>query len=424
MRRVCQISLPKVTARTFSAANTLQIASVWKNVTMGPPDPILGLTVAFREDTAETKLNLGVGAYRTNEGKPFLLQSVKKAEEALLARSENHEYAPIGGEAQFQKLTAELLFGADCKPLKEGRIASIQTLSGTGALRVAGDFMKRFLPNASIYIPSPSWGNHTPIFRDAGFKVQSYSYYDGKGGLNFEGMKKDLNAAENGSLILLHTCAHNPTGIDPTEAQWRELSQVIKAKNHFVLFDSAYQGFASGDPTKDSYAVRHFVEQGHLVGVCQSFAKNMGLYGERVGALHFVVESSQKKAELLSQLLILVRPMYSNPPIHGAKIVTEVLGDANLNALWRQEVKGMADRIISMRSALVAELKKIGSTKNWSHIASQIGMFCFSGLSEEQVKTLKEKWHVYMTKDGRISMAGVTTGNIPYLAKAIHDVSK
>jgi aspartate aminotransferase len=391
---------------------------------MGPPDPILGITVAFRKDTHPKKQNLGVGAYRDDQGKPFVLSCVKDAEKKLLEGTPNHEYGPIGGEPAFTSLSAELLFGKDCKPLQEKRIASIQTLSGTGALRVAAEFFNRFLPQKEIYFPNPTWGNHNTIFEDSHFKSKAYKYYDGKGGLDFQGMKADIEAAPSGSLFCFHACAHNPTGVDPNQAQWTELSKVVKAKGHYVLFDSAYQGFASGDPVRDAFAVRQFIKDGHEVAVCQSFAKNFGLYGERVGAFHVVSESEQKKEELLSQLLILVRPMYSNPPIYGSKVIQAILEDPKLKETWHKEVKVMADRIINMRQLLVKNLKDVGSKRDWSHITNQIGMFCYSGLSPEQVDKLKDEYHVYMTRNGRISMAGVTSSTVRYLAESIHAVSK
>jgi len=391
---------------------------------MGPPDPILGVTVAFKNDPSTVKQNLGVGAYRDDAGKPFVLSCVRKAEERIFQANRDHEYGPIGGLPEFTSVAAKLLFGPNSKVIAEGKVATIQTLSGTGALRVAGQFLKRFLPNTTIYLPEPTWGNHKPIFKDSGFDLKFYTYYDGKGGLAFDQMKSDLKNVPEKSIILLHACAHNPTGVDPTPDQWRELSKVLKEKNHFPFFDSAYQGFASGDPDKDAFPIRHFIEEGHKPLVCQSFAKNFGLYGERVGALHFVADSTDEQARLLSQLLILVRPMYSNPPISGARIVTEVLNDSSLATLWAKEVKIMADRIISMRVALVKHLKEFGSVRDWSHITNQIGMFCFSGLDATQVATLKTKWHIYMTSDGRISMAGVSSDKVKYLAEAIHDVTK
>ncbi len=222
----------------------------------------------------------------------------------------------------------------------------------------------------------------------------------------------------------MHACAHNPTGIDPTESQWKQIEQVCKQKNHIIFFDSAYQGFASGDPEKDAFPVRLFIEKGHKPIITQSFAKNFGLYGERVGSIQIIAESAEEKERLESQLKILVRPMYSNPPIYGARIVDLVLNNPELKKEWLSEVNGMASRIISMRQKLVKHLKDLGSKRDWSHITNQIGMFCFTGLSPAQVETLTKKWHVYLTKDGRVSMAGVTSGNVEYLAKAIHDVTK
>jgi len=396
----------------------------WSKVEMGPPDPILGVTVAFKNDPHQSKMNLGAGAYRDDAGQPFVLSSVRKAETRILESKRDHEYAPIGGVPEFTKVAAALLFGKDAKELKENRVATVQTLSGTGALRLAGQFLKRFLPNTDIYLPEPTWGNHKPIFKDSGYNLKSYTYYDGKGGLDFEGFKKDIRAAPDHSVILLHACAHNPTGVDPSPQQWKELSKIFLQKGHFPLIDSAYQGFASGDPVKDALPIRYFLDDGHQILVCQSFAKNFGLYGERIGALHVVSGSVEETQKILSQLLILIRPMYSNPPIYGARVIAEIFNDKDLSKEWAREVKIMADRIISMRQQLVEQLKKLGSKRDWSHITNQIGMFCYSGLTADQVKTLKEKWHVYMTSDGRISMAGVSSDKVKYLAEAIHDVSK
>eukprot|EP01123_Difflugia_compressa_P013205 TRINITY_DN599_c0_g1_i3.p1 TRINITY_DN599_c0_g1~~TRINITY_DN599_c0_g1_i3.p1 ORF type:complete len:433 (+),score=70.82 TRINITY_DN599_c0_g1_i3:85-1383(+) len=396
----------------------------WAKVEMGPPDPILGVTVAYRNDTDPNKMNLGVGAYRDDSGKPFVLSCVRKAENRITEAKVNHEYAPIGGLPEFTKVAASLMFGSDAKEIKENRVASVQTISGTGALRVAGQFLKRFLPNTDFYLPEPTWGNHKPIFKDSGYNLKFFKYYDGKGGLDFEGLKSDLKAAPNNSIILLHACAHNPTGVDPSPAQWKELSKLFLEKGHFPFFDAAYQGFASGDPVKDALPIRHFLDDGHQILVCQSFAKNFGLYGQRVGALHFVSSTEEEAKKILSQLLIIIRPMYSNPPIYGARVIAEILNDGELSKEWRTEVKLMADRIISMRQQLVDNLKKIGSKKDWSHITNQIGMFCFSGLNPSQVQTLREKWHIYMTGDGRISMAGVSSEKVKYLAEAIHDVTK
>eukprot|EP01126_Amoeba_proteus_P014376 TRINITY_DN1629_c0_g1_i22.p1 TRINITY_DN1629_c0_g1~~TRINITY_DN1629_c0_g1_i22.p1 ORF type:complete len:425 (+),score=50.22 TRINITY_DN1629_c0_g1_i22:101-1276(+) len=390
---------------------------------MGPPDPILGVTVAFRNDPHPDKLNLGVGAYRDDLNQPYILECVKKAEAKIIAKNLNHEYSPIGGTPEFVKVAAELLFG-NIPQLKEKKIASVQTLSGTGALRVAGEWLRRYIPNKEIYLPDPTWGTHVPIFKNSGFDSKTYKYYNGKGGLDFEGFKSDVEAAPDKSFFLFHACAHNPTGVDPSEHQWKELAQICKRKGHVVLFDTAYQGFASGNPERDVFAVRHFVEHDISVVATQSFAKNFGLYGERVGALHILTGSAEETEKVLSQLLIVIRPMYSNPPIYGSRVVETILSDTELTSQWRQDVKTMADRIIKMRTLLVESLKSLQPGRDWSHITNQIGMFCYSGLTADQVLKLKDKWHIYMTTNGRISMAGLTSARVEYLAKAIADVTK
>ncbi|KAI9332224.1 pyridoxal phosphate-dependent transferase [Obelidium mucronatum] len=393
-----------------------------------PPDPILGVTEAFKADTNPKKINLGVGAYRDDKNKPYVLECVKKAEKIITAAAQDKEYLGITGLAPYNLLAAELAYGDDSAALKAGRVVTTQTLSGTGALRIGGEFLARWFNGAGgkkIYLPTPSWGNHGNIFRDSKLEVGNYRYYDKKNiGLDFAGLKEDLNNLPNESVVLLHACAHNPTGVDPTEAQWRELSDLFKAKNHIAFFDMAYQGFASGDPSKDAFAVRHFVAEGHNILLAQSFAKNLGLYGERVGLFSIVVADKEEAKRVDSQVKILVRPMYSNPPLSGPRIVKEVLANPELKAEWHREVKLMADRIISMRSELRNHLENTyGSKKNWSHITSQIGMFCFTGLTPEQVDRLKNEFSVYLTRDGRISIAGITSGNVKYLAEAIHKVT-
>jgi aspartate aminotransferase len=236
-------------------------------------------------------------------------------------------------------------------------------------------------------------------------------------------MVQDIKKAPNGSVFLLHACAHNPTGVDPSKAQWEQLADIFKEKNHFIVFDSAYQGFASGDPDRDAFPIRHFIKKGHQPAVCQSFAKNFGLYGERIGAFSIVADNPTEAQAIESQLKILIRPMYSNPPIYGARVVSTILADADLTSQWRKEVKIMADRIGTMRSKLVEGLKENGSKKDWAHITNQIGMFCYTGLSPQQVETLISEHHVYLTGNGRISMAGVSSKNVSYLAKAMHIVS-
>jgi aspartate aminotransferase len=385
----------------------------------------LGITVAFNKDTDPRKINLGVGAYRGDDGKPFILESVREAENRIISKKMNHEYSPIGGSPEFCKVAADLQFGADSEVIKSKRNVSVQVLSGTGSLRVGAEFLGRFMPKAVVYQPEPTWANHIPIFADSRMQRKTYRYYEPKSrGLDFTGMKADIAAAPEGSVMLFHACAHNPTGVDPNLNQWAELSQICKDRKHFIFFDSAYQGFASGDPERDVKPIHHFIKDGHNPIITQSFAKNFGLYGERIGAFHLVAANADEAARVESQLKILIRPMYSNPPVHGARIVTEILSDAQLSATWRKEVKLMADRIITMRTQLADKLKKLGSKHDWSHVTSQIGMFCYSGLTGEQVDTLARDYHIYMTRNGRISMAGVTSHNVGYLAESMHAVTK
>ncbi|KAK1232668.1 aspartate transaminase aat1 [Marasmius sp. AFHP31] len=422
--------LASTLARRSAATATSQAVrslSVWSNVPAGPPDPILGVTEAFKADKDPRKINLGVGAYRDDAGKPYVLNSVKKAEQLVASTTPDKEYLPITGLADFTKNAAKLAYGADSAPLKDGAIAVTQSISGTGALRIGGAFLARHYPHSKVvYLPNPSWGNHTPIFRDSGLEVRQYRYFDKKTvGLDFEGLKADLQAAPEQSIVLLHACAHNPTGVDPTDQQWKEISDIVKEKKLFPFFDMAYQGFATGSIANDAFAVRHFVSQGHQVALAQSFAKNMGLYGERVGAFSITARDPEEKARVDSQLKIVIRPMYSNPPIHGARIANAILSDSALYKEWEGEVKYMADRIIGMRETLynmlTHELKTPGE---WGHIKSQIGMFSFTGLTTPQTKALAEKAHVYMTADGRISMAGLNAGNIQHFAESVHAAVK
>ena len=287
----------------------------------------------------------------------------------------------------------------------ENRIQGVQALSGTGGLRVYGELMKRH-GHSHIYVPNPTWGNHIPIFTNAGLEVRKYRYYDADNSdLDFGGMVQDIKDMPEGSIILLHACAHNPTGMDPTLEQWKEISDTIKKQKLTVFFDCAYQGFASGDAATDAAAVRMFVDDGHLISMVQSFSKNFGLYGQRVGALSVVGSDEDEAKRVVSQMKQVIRPMYSNPPRHGSRLVTTILEDPDLTKQFLGECKGMADRINTMRGALRGELEKAGSTRDWSHVTKQIGMFAYSGLAKDQVMEMRNKHHVYCTADGRISMA-------------------
>jgi len=326
---------------------------------------------------------------------------------------------------------------------------------GTGGLRVYGELMRQH-GHKHIYVPNPTWGNHVAIFQNSGLEVHKYRYYDAaQSELDFDNMMKDFANMPEGSIVLLHACAHNPTGMDPTMEQWKQISDTVKKYNLVPFFDCAYQvknefcrslvrisdeiqrkyltprtcsfffqGFASGDAIKDAAPVRMFVDDGHLISMVQSFSKNFGLYGQRVGALSVVGANEDEAKRVVSQMKMVIRPMYSNPPRHGARLVTTVLEDPQLTSEFIEECRGMADRIHTMRSKLHEALTSAGSTKNWDHITKQIGMFAYSGLTKDQVMKMREIHHVYCTADGRISMAGVTSGNVDYIANAIHDVSK
>ncbi|PNH70205.1 hypothetical protein VD0002_g358 [Verticillium dahliae] len=409
--------------------NVARAGSTWANVAQGPPliraslrKAILGITEAFKADTFDKKINLGVGAYRDDKGKPYVLPSVRTAEQKVVDAKLNKEYAGITGVPDFTKAAAELAYGADSSALS--RLAITQSISGTGALRIGAEFLKRFFPGEKkIYIPTPSWANHKAVFSDAGLQVEQYRYYNRDTiGLDFEGMIADIKAAPKGSVFLFHACAHNPTGVDPTQEQWKEISAVVKASGHFSFFDMAYQGFASGSTDKDAFALRHFVAEGHDLCLAQSFAKNMGLYGERVGAFSIVANDAAEAKRVDSQIKIVVRPMYSNPPIHGARVAAEILTNPALYKQWLGEGKEMADRIITMRALLKENLEKLGSKHDWSHITSQIGMFAYTGLTPEQMDSLAKEHSVYATKDGRISVAGITSDNVGRLAEAIFKV--
>uniref|UniRef100_A0A2I3RPC0 aspartate transaminase n=1 Tax=Pan troglodytes TaxID=9598 RepID=A0A2I3RPC0_PANTR len=372
----------------LAAAASARASSWWTHVEVGPPDPILRVTEAFKRDINSKKMNLG----------PYMLPSVLKAEAQIAAKNLDKESLPVGGPAEFCKASVEPTLGENSKVLKSGRFVTVQTISGTGALRIG----------ANVFLPKPSWVNHTPIFRDASMQLQCYRYYDPKT------CSFDFTGAQ--SVLLLHACTHNPMGVDPRPEQWKEIATVVKKRNLFALFDMAYQGFASGDGDKDAWALHHFIEQGINVCLCQSYAKNMGLYGEHVGDFTVVCQDADEAKRVESQLKILISPMYSNSPLNGAQIASTIPNTP--------EVKGMADCIISMRTQLVFNLKKKGSTHNRQHITDQIGMSCFTELKPEQVGWLTKEFSIYMTKDGRISVAGVTSSNMGYLAHAIHQVTK
>lgn len=414
---------------TAARVNAPALSSRFAGTPRGPEDAILGITLAYNADESPHKVNLGVGAYRDDAGLPFVLTPVRIAEKRLAQEEHHMEYLPVIGNRTFCDKAIGLAYGQD-SGVDMGCVARMQTLSGTGALRMAGELMTRFLSVRNgqaplVLLPKPSWANHAAIFRDAGCRVGGYRYYDeGSKGLDFEGCVRDLEEAEEGSVVLLHACAHNPTGVDFGEGEWGRVSEVVREKGMVALFDMAYQGFTSGDLDVDAEGVRRFVREGHRVILAQSFSKNFGLYGQRVGCLSVVGDSAEEREAVESQLKIIARPMYSNPPIVGVRLVEEILKDEKLEMMWREEMKGMAERIQGMRRMLREGLEGAGSGLDWGHVEKQNGMFCYSGLTAGQVDRLRREFSVYLTANGRISMAGVTTGNVGYLADAMHEVTK
>ncbi|MDX5363129.1 MAG: aspartate/tyrosine/aromatic aminotransferase [Pseudazoarcus pumilus] len=394
-------------------------ASIFANVEMAPRDPILGLTEAFNADTRTEKVNLGVGVYQDDNGKIPLLACVKAAEKARVEAGLPRGYQPIEGAAAYNGAVQSLLFGADSEVVKSGRVATFETLGGTGALKVGGDYLKQLLPNATMYISDPSWENHRQVFESIGFKVETYPYYDAATrGVNFAGMKAKLASLPAGSVVLLHACCHNPTGADITEAQWGEVVEACRAQKLVPFLDIAYQGFGDG-PEADTAAVRMFAASGMQFVVASSFSKNFSLYGERVGALSIVTESKEEAARVLSQVKRVIRTNYSNPPTHGGIVAAAVLNSPELRKQWEEELAGMRDRIRAMRTGLVDKLKAAGVKQDFSFVIAQRGMFSYTGLSKDQVDRLREEFGIYAVGTGRICLAALNSRNIDYVAKAI-----
>lgn len=398
--------------------------SWFDSVELGPPIEVFQLTRQFTEDDFPQKVNLGVGAYRTDQGKPWVLPVVRTAEKALANDdSLNKEYLPVLGMDLFSSLSSKMLLGSDSPAITENRAFGVQTLSGTGALRVGAEFLAKKLGKTIFYFSKPTWENHRLVFLNAGFKeAREYRYWhEETRALDIEGLLEDLRNAPEGAVVILHACAHNPTGCDPTQEQWGEIAKVVKERKLFPFFDSAYQGFASGDLDKDAWAVRFFVNQGFEIFCAQSYAKNFGLYNERTGNLTVVSNNLANVAPLKSQITLTIRGMYSNPPSHGARIVAHVLNNNELFDQWRDNIKTMSSRIIEMRKRLREELEALGAPGSWNHITDQIGMFSYTGLNEAQSLHMVQKYHIYMLKSGRISMCGLTPTNVSYVAKSIYE---
>lgn len=395
---------------------------IFSQITAAPADPILGLTEAFKADPRTDKVNLGVGIYKDEAGQTPVLKSVKLAEAKLLEEEKTKSYLGIEGVALYNQAVQQLLFGKDNAIIAEGRAVTAQAPGGTGSLRVAAEFVLSNTDSKTIWISNPTWANHKNIFETAGLEIKEYSYYRAEThDLDFDAMMTDLQQASEGDLVLLHGCCHNPTGIDLNINQWQQVAKLCAEKGLVPLFDFAYQGFGTGIE-EDAQGLRAVAALVPELLVANSFSKNFGLYNERIGAVTLVAKDSESVARAFSQVKRTIRANYSNPPAHGAMIVSTILNDGELNALWQQELTEMRQRIASMRTLFVESLKAEGVDRDFSFISRQNGMFSFSGLNKEQVARLKDEFGVYIVGSGRISVAGMTKTNMPVICKAIAKV--
>jgi len=399
-------------------------ASLFAGVEMAPRDPILGLTEGFNADKNPNKVNLGVGVYYSDEGKIPLLDAVRAAEKARLESMPPRGYQPIEGAVAYNQAVQKLLFGEASPLLADGRVLTAECLGGTGALKVGADYLKRLLPEAKVYISDPSWENHKALFESAGFVVENYPYYDpATRGVNFPAMKAGLGALSARSIVVLHACCHNPTGADLTAEQWREVVEVVRARDLVAFIDMAYQGFADGIQ-QDALALDLFAASGLQFFVSSSFSKSFSLYGERVGALSIVTAGKDESARVLSQLKRVIRTNYSNPPTHGGAVVAAVLSNPDLRAMWEKELGGMRERIRAMRTGLVDKLKARGVAQDFSFVTRQRGMFSYTGLTAAQVDRLRNDFGIYAVSTGRICLAALNSRNIDYVADAVAVVLK
>ncbi|KAI7805735.1 aspartate aminotransferase, cytoplasmic [Triplophysa rosa] len=403
--------------------------SIFGEVPQADPVAVFKLTADFREDQSPNKVNLGVGAYRTDDCQPWVLPVVRKVEKIIAEdHSLNHEYLPILGLPEFRSSASKIALGADSPAIRENRVGAVQCLGGTGALKIGAEFLRRWYNGTDntktpVYVSAPTWENHNAVFSNSGFEdIRPYKYWDGeKRGLDLAGLLGDLESAPDHSIFVLHACAHNPTGTDPTQDQWKKIADIMKRKNLFAFFDSAYQGFASGNLDQDAWAVRYFMSHGFELFCAQSFSKNFGLYNERVGNLTVVAKDQDNLNHVLSQMEKIVRITWSNPPSQGARLVAITLNSPELFAEWKDNVKTMADRVLLMRAQLKDKLKSLGTPGTWEHITEQIGMFSFTGLNPKQVEYMIKEKHVYLMASGRINMCGLTSKNIDYVAESIHE---
>ena len=396
--------------------------SLFTAVEMAPRDPILGLNEQFNADANVHKVNLGVGVYFDDNGKLPLLQCVQSAEKTMMEKPTARGYLPIDGIAAYDSAVKGLVFGVESEPVTSNRVATVQAIGGTGGLKIGADFLKRLNPDATVLISDPSWENHRALFTNAGFTVGTYAYYDAdKRGVNFDGMLASLNAARAGTIVVLHACCHNPTGYDITPEQWDQVIAVVKARSLTPFLDMAYQGFGHGIG-EDGSVIGKFVAAGLVFFVSTSFSKSFSLYGERVGALSVLCDSAEEASRVLSQLKIVIRTNYSNPPTHGGAVVAAVLNNPELRAMWENELGEMRVRIKAMRQKLVDGLKAAGVKQDMGFITSQIGMFSYSGLNKDQMVRLRSEFGVYGTDTGRMCVAALNSKNIDYVCQSIAKV--
>lgn len=395
---------------------------MFTSVSMAPRDPILGLNEEFASSQHPNKVNLGVGVYFDDNGKLPLLQCVQEAEKKLMSTPSARGYLPIDGIVAYDNAVKSLVFGANSQAVQSARVATVQGLGGTGGLKIGADFLKKLLPHAKVLISDPSWENHRALFTQAGFEVDTYGYYDAnQRGIDFGAMIHSLEQAAPATIVVLHACCHNPTGYDITSEQWGKVIDTIKRKNLTAFLDMAYQGFGQGIE-EDGAIVGRFVQAGLNFLVSTSFSKSFSLYGERVGALSVLCEDAQEAQRVLSQLKIMIRTNYSNPPIHGGAVVAEVLNTPALRQIWEKELAEMRVRIKSMRQMLVDGLKAAGVKTDMSFITEQVGMFSYSGLSKEQMVRLRNEFGVFGTDSGRMCVAALNSKNIDHVCKSIANV--
>jgi len=397
---------------------------MWKNIQPAPPDSILGLTEEFKKDQNPKKVNLGVGVYKDNNGNTPILGAVKKAEQQLLARETSKSYLPISGDPAYGRAVQKLVLGEESDAVRTARAITIHAPGGTGALKVGADLLQRFKPQSRVWLSSPTWANHNGIFGDAGFELDAYRYYNSTSkGLDFDLMLDDLGRIPAGDIVVLHTCCHNPSGVDPDQGQWDEIVRVADKQGWIPFLDFAYQGFGDG-VEEDRYAAQRFAAAGLDVLVASSFSKNFGLYNERTGALTVICPGADEAKVAMSHVKTVIRTNYSNPPAHGGLVATMILEDSGLYQEWLTELAEMRERIKDMRRTLVKGLSDYKVPGDFSFIERQRGMFSFSGLSDDVVKWLRAEQSIFVVGGGRINLAGLTTNNIDYVCSAIAGAMK